>query len=826
MKTLKLLLGLMISVSIAAPMRAAGEEIAFQQGLAISGVVTRGRAAIREDLVLDRLASGSWKIPAVSDALSSDELGEHEWSTIEPNDDGVYTGRAMRGGYVFFRVESDEEQVMLLESAGHSMVYVNGEPRYGDPYQWGFCKTPVLLKRGENQFLFQCSRGRLTAKLIDPPAPAFINTGDATLPDWRVGESQNPLASILIENASTRTLDNLFIRAKVENGGQTLSQIPSLGPLEQRKAAFVLPARPDGEPGAYAVSLELIQDDDAGMRSLHQAEIRVQLRAQDESYRRTFRSDIDGSVQYYAVQPAHPVPGKPARSLFLSLHGASVEAINQANAYAPKRWGTLVAATNRRPYGFDWEDWGRLDALEVLQHAKDEFNPDPSRVYLTGHSMGGHGTWQLGATFPGRWAAIGPSAGWISFWSYADAKDFENPSPLEAMMRRSSSPSDTLGLIENYQYEAVYILHGGADDVVPPSEAREMFERLGAFHPEVLYHEQPGVGHWWDDSDEPGASCVDWRPMFDLFAQRRIPANEEIRDVTFVTMNPEVSSDCFWLRVEAQTSQLQPSRAAVSYNPHGRRFSGVTDNVERISFSLDSIAAGEPLSVTLDGTELASIAWPSGEGRLRLERKGDAWRVIKRADEGVKGPLRYGPFKNAFNHDMVFVYGTRGTEEENAWAYAKARYDAESFAYRGNGSIDVIADAGFDPDTYAGRGVILYGHAEMNSAWKTLLNDSPVQVHRGAVSIGDKRFEGEDKLALFLRPRRDDDCASVGVVAGTGMAGMRALDGLPYFVSGVGFPDCMVASASYLSEGYGGVLSAGFFGNDWSIEEGDFAFQQ
>jgi len=27
----------------------------------------------------------------------------------------------------------------------------------------------------------------------------------------------------------------------------------------------------------------------------------------------------------------------------------------------------LVAPTNRRPYGYDWEDWGRADALEVLE---------------------------------------------------------------------------------------------------------------------------------------------------------------------------------------------------------------------------------------------------------------------------------------------------------------------------------------------------------------------------------------------------------------------------------------------------------------------------
>src|SRR4029077_10978732 len=132
----------------------------------------------------------------------------------------------------------------------------------------------------------------------------------------------------------------------------------------------------------------------------------------------TFISRIDGSVQYYAVNPASGPAGDARPALFLSLHGASVEAIGQADAYSPKSWGYLVAPTNRRPYGFDWEDWGRIDAIEVLTLAMNRFHTDSSRTYLTGHSMGGHGTWQVGVTFPDHFAAIAPSAGWISFASY------------------------------------------------------------------------------------------------------------------------------------------------------------------------------------------------------------------------------------------------------------------------------------------------------------------------------------------------------------------------------------------------------------------------
>ena len=72
----------------------------------------------------------------------------------------------------------------------------------------------------------------------------------------------------------------------------------------------------------------------------------------------------------------------------------------------PDAW--IVAPTNRRRYGFDWQDWGRLDALEALDWMSTP-EIDPDRIYLTGHSMGGHGTWYLGALYAHRFAAIAPS---------------------------------------------------------------------------------------------------------------------------------------------------------------------------------------------------------------------------------------------------------------------------------------------------------------------------------------------------------------------------------------------------------------------------------
>jgi hypothetical protein len=464
--------------------------------------------------------------------------------------------------------------------------------------------------------------------------------------------------------------------------------------------------------------------------------------------------------------------------------------------------------------------------MEVLDHAQNRLICDPQRTSLTGHSMGGHGTWHVGVTYPDRFAAIGPSAAWISFWSYADAPREEGDTGVQGILRRCTSSSDTLALSRNYLQQGVYILHGEADDDVPVKEARQINEHLAAFHHDLQYHERPETGHWWNASDEPGTDCVDWEPMFRMFARRLIPRTKEVRWIDFTTANPEISARSHWITIQAQIRQLEPSSVQLRYDPGKRRVVGTTDNVACLCFDLSCLDPEEKLTVQLDEQTLEGVAWPTVGGRLWLARKDGKWGVTSAPSLCRKGPHRYGPFKQAFQHRVVFVYGTRGSTEENAWAYAKARYDAETFWYRGNASVDLLPDSAFSTVGEPDRSVILYGNAATCGVWNALLGDSPVQVRPDEVRIGKRLLKGADLACLFLRPRPGSDCASVGVVSGSGLVGMRLTDRLPYFVSGVAYPDVTVLGPDTLMKGSRGVRAAGFFGLDWSVENGEFAWQE
>ena len=693
---------------------------------------------------------------------------------------------------------------MLLEAVGHSVAYVNGVPRAGDPYGYGYVSLPVEVKAGKNEILFQVGRGRVRAKLIEPPAPISLDLRDATTPDLIEGGKGKSWAAVVIRNATSETLGDLEIEA-----GRVRTKVASVPPMTVRKVGFELD---QSSPEKLPIRLR------RGGKTLDSAELSLRLRKPEQPHKRTFVSGIDGSVQYYAINPS--TKSGDGQALFLSLHGASVEASGQAEAYSAKTWGHLVAPTNRRPYGFDWEEIGRLDALEVLDIAQKSLKTDPRKTYLTGHSMGGHGTWQVGVQYPDKFAALAPAAGWTSFASYGGGVEFSKEEALPNLLRRAGMPSNTLALKENYAIPAVFILHGDADETVPVAQARRMREELKDINKRLLWHEEPGQGHWYDTDPEAGANCVDYAPIFDLFARSRVPASGEMLDFNFVTASPGVSSKCFWIEVIQQTVIGEVSKVNAKASPHNRQIDLKTVNVARIRVKPDAMTAGPVMSVVLDGQKIEGV--PTHPDGANFAKSGDRWRLVTEPNLLEKGPHRNGGIKDVYRNNVLFIYGTVGSAEENAWSYNKARFDAESFWYRGNGSVDVISDKEFDSKIHGSRNIVMFGNRGSNSVYKTLIPEEQYQFWNGRGNVGGSSFEGSDVAVMMVRPSPFNTRASVLAVGGTGIVGMRLTDRMPIFTSGAAFPDYWAVSPASLSDREKGVRAAGFWDNAWM--PGEFVF--
>ena len=780
------------------------KPIELREGLAISGIGRSGRLAVPVDSILSQMAKGEYFEPRVGSTVARPAGGTATWAAIKANQSGWFEGPALNGGYVYLKANASKDCTMILEASGHSLVYINGGLRAGDPYGYGYLHLPVQLKKGSNDLLFSVGRGRLHATLNTVSKPITLDLSDLTLPDAVPSDQGALLGGVVVCNSTDKEVLGLKLVARAAGGWTKTSNLPTIPPMTIRKVPFWIPVPRPAWPGDEAINIGLLDGPtvlDVGRFNLHLADDK-------DTHKQTFLSGIDGSVQYYGVNPAQ----KPdlSNALVLTLHGASVEGIGQASAYGHKDWATLVAPTNRRPYGFDWEDVGRLDAMEVLDQAERTIPHDPMRVLLTGHSMGGHGTWHLGLTFPDRFAAIAPSAGWSSFFSYGGTPRYSAKTPTEQILQRALNASDTLNLTRNSLHYPVYILHGDADDNVPVSEARLMYSNLSAFHPMVTKHEEPGAGHWW------GNACVDWPPLFELFEKSRLPEPKTVTHVEYVTASPSVSASCDWATIVQQEASMAFSKIDLSLK--GGILIGTTSNVAMLA--IDQAQIEKPLSmITIDGQlvemtsgkERASTRWFQKVLGLWLER-------------GAPGPLeknpaRSGPFKNILRNRIMLVYGTRGTVDENRWSYDKARYDSETLYYRGNGATDIISDTQFLRNPQPNRNVILYGNADTNAAWGRLIQDCPISVRKGSVQVGPERFSGKDLSAMFIYPRADSKVSMVGVVAGTGMGGCINVSRLPIISSGIAFPDWIVLSSDSLLKGTEGVKSTGFFSNTWQVDK-------
>jgi predicted peptidase len=136
----------------------------------------------------------------------------------------------------------------------------------------------------------------------------------------------------------------------------------------------------------------------------------------------------------------------------------------------------FIVISPQCPMGSFWTlETDALNAL--LDEVIDHYAIDTDRLYLTGLSMGGYGTWQLGTEYPERFAAVAPICG-------------------GGFPERAVALKDT----------PVWVFHGDKDEVVLIRESQEMVDALEACGAkDVQFTVYPGVGHdsWTQTYDNP-----------------------------------------------------------------------------------------------------------------------------------------------------------------------------------------------------------------------------------------------------------------------------------------------------------------------------------
>lgn len=132
-----------------------------------------------------------------------------------------------------------------------------------------------------------------------------------------------------------------------------------------------------------------------------------------------------------------------------------------------------------------WQLWHDDAVLALLDAVCAELKVDPARVYLSGLSMGGYGTWSLALRHPQRFAAIVPICGGGRL--------------LDILISRGAAR-------EAMQSLGVRAFHGAKDPTVPMTESQRMVEslrRAGAKDVELTVYPEAKHDSWTETYAKP-----------------------------------------------------------------------------------------------------------------------------------------------------------------------------------------------------------------------------------------------------------------------------------------------------------------------------------
>ena len=692
------------------------------------------------------------------------------WTERVPGEDGGL-GDLGGLGYAVTRLTLETPARVVARADRVYELYLDGAPQPGDFYGSGRMRSPLVGRAGgENLLVVQASswRGEPRVTLETTPNELAFNRHDLTAPDLVVGDTGELWIGVAVLNLTPDTVPDLRARVlESEHFEGTEIRYPALPGAATTQIGFqLLPKAAFGTPEqAVPVRLRLAAP---SLAWSYEEEIELATVARTTAYRRTFRSPVDRSVQYYGVLEPPAVSEGAAYGLVLSLHGAGVDAIGMTRAYSPKDWAYIVNPTNRRPFGFDWEEWGQLNGLEALAHAKESFRIDETRVYVTGHSMGGHGTWHLGVMHPGLFAVVGPSAGWASFYTYGG-----DPVPT-GPFGRARAHSNTMNYLENLAHRGVFVIHGSADDNVPVREGRDLVSALDGICEDLFYYEQPGAGHWWDGDFAEGVDCVDYPALFGFMQARRLDPSE--LEFTFVSPSPSYSPSHSFVTLRSAASPNEDCR--VTSTQAGDTVVVTTENVRSLVLDGAALRGKGIATAVVDGA-----SFPVGEGPIAV------------GPQSGKRPGVHGPFNEVFRRPFCFVFDPDGASP----AYARyASYLVSFWAVIGNGHACAVPVTELTDELRRSRNLVYLGLAPEALP----VGDLPFDWDDGALRVAGASYE--DAALLFVYPDGERLSAVLTATEGAEHLLFRVVP----FSSRGGLPDYLVFTD-------GGFLTTGFFDAEW-----------
>ncbi len=299
-------------------------------------------------------------------------------------------------------------------------------------------------------------------------------------------------------------------------------------------------------------------------------------------------------------------PGTP-HALVMCLHGMGFTGEAYLDRWATRLGQGSLLACPTLPRADWWSRTAEELVLATIQDVQRHYAIDPDRIFLTGMSNGGIGTYVIGAHHADRFAALAPMAGGL--------EDVLFP------------------FLQNLRNTPVYLLHGATDQVMPIQLSRDIdaeLTRLGyphLFREHRLQHPQAG-GHFFPRDEVP--ALVAW-----LQRQKRTAVPTHVTVVRDASHLGALS----WVRIDATDRIAYFSDKLVDMKDEAiknrvyaeldasvtapNRIEVTTTRVRRYSLYLNDtlVDFSKPVTVVTNGvTTFQGMVSPSVERLLREAR--------------------------------------------------------------------------------------------------------------------------------------------------------------------------------------------------------------
>lgn len=202
---------------------------------------------------------------------------------------------------------------------------------------------------------------------------------------------------------------------------------------------------------------------------------------------------IDTNYQYISYTPdEYEKDTLKTWPLIIYLHGGSDRGTDTKKLYSSGipdqiwrgRQFPFIIIAPQCPVHHRWstDNWFENFYEEILT----KYRVDTARVYLTGVSLGGAGTWYLAIKHPDKFAAIAPMSGFTSHIGYLDRN------------------------IDKLVDMPIWAFHGKIDKVVQFEETERVIQRLKGKNKNLKFTQEPTAGHWIHWMVYPEQELYDW----------------------------------------------------------------------------------------------------------------------------------------------------------------------------------------------------------------------------------------------------------------------------------------------------------------------------